>query len=57
MGIFGAKRHEITGEWRKLYNAELHALYYSPNINRNLKIEKIEMGWAHRMYGVVQKCI
>ena len=25
--IFGAKRDEITGEWRKLHNVELHALY------------------------------
>ena len=31
--IFGAKRAEITREWRKLHNAELHALYSSPNIN------------------------
>ena len=30
--IFGAKRDEITGEWRKLHNAELSALYSSPNI-------------------------
>ena len=29
--IFGAKKNEITGEWRKLCNAELHALYSSPN--------------------------
>ena len=35
--IFGAKRDEFTGEWRKLHNAELHALYFSPNIIRNLK--------------------
>ena len=35
--IFGAKKDEIAGEWRKLHNAELHALYSSPNINRNLK--------------------
>ena len=35
--IFGAKRDEITGEWRKLHNAELHTLYSSPNIIRNLK--------------------
>ena len=35
--IFGAERDEITGEWRKLHNAELHALYSSPNIIRNLK--------------------
>ena len=30
--IFGAKKDEITGEWRKLHNAELHALYSSSNI-------------------------
>ena len=30
--IFGSKRDEITGEWRKLHNADLHALYSSPNI-------------------------
>ena len=35
--IFGAKRVEITGEWRKLHNAELHALYSLPNIIRNFK--------------------
>ena len=27
--IFGAKRDQIIGEWRKLHNAELHALYSS----------------------------
>ena len=35
--IIGAKRDEITGEWRKLSNAELHALYSSPNIIRILE--------------------
>ena len=35
--IFGVKRDEITEVWRKLHNAELHALYYSLNIIRNLK--------------------
>ena len=35
--IFGAKRDEITGELGKLHNAELHAMYSSPNIIRNLK--------------------
>ena len=34
--IFGARKDEITGEWRKLHNAELHAIYSSPNICRNL---------------------
>jgi hypothetical protein len=30
--IFGPKRDEVTGEWRKLYNEELHNLYSSPDI-------------------------
>jgi hypothetical protein len=30
--IFGAKRDEVTGEWRRLHNVELHDLYCSPNI-------------------------
>ena len=30
--IFGAKRDEVTGEWRKLHNEELNDLYCSPNI-------------------------
>ena len=33
--IFWAKRDEITGEWRKLRNAELNELYFSPKIIRN----------------------
>jgi hypothetical protein len=33
--IFGAKRDEVTGEWRKLHNEELHILYSSPNIIRS----------------------
>jgi hypothetical protein len=32
--IFGSKRDEVTGEWRKLHNEELHDLYCSPNIVR-----------------------
>jgi hypothetical protein len=31
--IFGPKRDEVTGEWRRLHNKELYALYSSPNIN------------------------
>jgi hypothetical protein len=30
--IFGLKRDEVTGEWRKLHSEELHNLYSSPNI-------------------------
>ena len=31
-GIFGPKRDEVTGEWKKLHNEELNVLYSSPNI-------------------------
>ena len=42
--IFGAKGDENTGKWRKVHNAELHALYSSPNIIRNLKSSRLR--WA-----------
>jgi hypothetical protein len=35
--IFGAKRDEVTGGWRKLHNDELHVLYSSPSIVRVIK--------------------
>ena len=35
--IFGPKRDEITGEWRKLHNEELNDLYCSSNISRVIK--------------------
>ncbi|KAJ4437379.1 hypothetical protein ANN_17522 [Periplaneta americana] len=41
--IFGAKRDEVTGEWRKLHNAELHALYSSPDIIRNIKSRRLNI--------------
>jgi hypothetical protein len=42
--IFGPKRAEVTGDWRKLHNEELHNLNSSPNIIRTLKSRK--MRWA-----------
>ncbi|KAJ4446800.1 hypothetical protein ANN_13498 [Periplaneta americana] len=39
--IFGAKRDEVTGERRKLHNAELQALYSSPDIIRNIKSRRL----------------
>jgi hypothetical protein len=42
--IFGPKRDEVTGEWRKLHNKELHDLYSSPSIIRILKSRR--MRWA-----------
>jgi len=38
--IFGPKRDEVTGEWRKLHNEDLNDLYSSPNIVRVIKREE-----------------
>jgi hypothetical protein len=35
--IFRSKRDEVTGEWRRLHNEDLYALYSSPNIIRLMK--------------------
>jgi hypothetical protein len=35
--IFGLKRDEVTGGWRKLHNEELHNLYFSPSIINMIK--------------------
>jgi len=42
--IFGPRRYEVTGEWRRLQNKELNDLYSSPNIVRVIKSRR--MGWA-----------
>ena len=41
--MFGSKRDEVTGEWRKLHNEELNDLYCSPNI---VRVIKSRMRWA-----------
>ena len=43
-GIFGHRRDEVTGEWRRLHNEELNDLYSSPNIVRVIKSRR--MRWA-----------
>ena len=49
--IFGPKRDEVTGEWRKIHNEELNVLYSSPNI---LGVLKSRMTWVGRgVYGVL----
>jgi hypothetical protein len=35
--IFAPKREKVTGEWRKLHSGELHHLYSSPDIIRQIK--------------------
>jgi hypothetical protein len=45
--IFGPKRDEMTGEWRKLRNEELHDLYSSPSIIRIIKLRR--MRWDNHI--------
>jgi len=42
--IFGPKREEVTGEWRRLHNEELNDLYFLPSIVRVIKSRR--MRWA-----------
>jgi len=48
--IFGARRNEVTGEWRKLHNEELNDLYSSPTIVRVIKSRRMRWaGYVERM--------
>ena len=48
--IFGPKRDEVTGEWRRLHNKELYSLYSSPNIIRVIKSRRLRRaGYVARM--------
>jgi hypothetical protein len=40
-GIYGLKRDEMIGGWRKLHNEELHNLYSSPSIIRMIKSRRM----------------
>jgi hypothetical protein len=51
--IFGTKRDEVTGDWRKLHNEELHSLYSSPNIIRMIKSRR--MSWARHVERMGEK--
>jgi hypothetical protein len=49
-GTFGARRDEVTGEWRKLYNEELNDLYSSPAIVRVIKSRRMRSaGYVARL--------
>jgi hypothetical protein len=51
--IFGPKRDEVTGVWKKLHNEELNDRYSSPNIIRMIKSRR--MRWAGRVARVGDK--
>jgi hypothetical protein len=51
--IFGPKRDEVTCEWRKLHNKELHDLYSSPSIIRIIKSRR--MRWADHVIRMGEK--
>jgi hypothetical protein len=51
--IFGPKREEVTGEWRKLHNEELHDLYSSPSIIRIIRVRR--MRWTGHVVQIGEK--
>jgi hypothetical protein len=51
--IFGPKRDEVTGEWRKLHNEERRNFYSFPNIIRIIKSRR--MGWARHIARMKEK--
>jgi len=55
--IFGPRKDEVTGEWRRLHNDELNDLYSSPNIVQVIKLRR--MRWAGHVarMGEERECI
>ena len=51
--IFGPRRDEVTGEWRRLHNEELNDLYCSPNIVRVIKSRR--MRWTGHVACMVEE--
>jgi hypothetical protein len=55
--IFGPKRNEVRGDWRKLHNEKLYDLYSLTKYYLGDQIEKNEMGEAYSTYGGHKRCI
>ena len=49
--IFGPRREEVTGEWRRLHNEDLSDLYSSPNIVRVIKSRRMRWQGMWRVWG------
>jgi hypothetical protein len=54
--IFGSKRDEVMGGWRKLHNEELHNLYSSISIIRMIKSRMMRWAWHVEEWGK-EECI
>jgi hypothetical protein len=55
--IFGPKRNEVTGAWRKLHNEELHDLYSSPTIVRVIKSRRMRLAGHVAGMGRTDACV
>jgi hypothetical protein len=55
--IFGPKREEVTGEWRRLHKEKLHALYSSNKYYSGDRLENTERGGAYSTSWGEEKCI
>jgi hypothetical protein len=53
--IFGPKGDEVTGEWRKMHNEELHKVYSSPDIIRQVKSRRMRLAGHVALMGEERK--
>jgi hypothetical protein len=54
--VFGPKREEVAGGWRRLHNEEIHNLYPSPNVISVIKSRRMRLA-VHIAYRRDEKCI
>ena len=55
--IFGPRRKDVTGEWRRLHNEELNDWYTSPNIVRVIKSRRIRWAGHVALIGEERGCV
>jgi hypothetical protein len=55
--IFGPKRDEVTGEWRRLHNKELYALYSSPHTIWVMKSRRLRWAEHVALMGIEKRCM